>query len=106
MSLLPEGPREHVRDLDIVFDQEEVHPLRMGELYNFFNVTVPGIIRRAESERAKRGKLMIYGCLGRMKTLLPTYPPLYPLGYPPSYPKALHPIGPGALMFLCPRRSS
>src|SRR5437773_1172613 len=26
VSLLPEGPREHVRDLDIVFDQEEVHP--------------------------------------------------------------------------------
>jgi hypothetical protein len=81
----------------------------MGELYNFFNVTVPiagGIIRRAETGRAKRGKLMIYECLGCMKNFSPTYPPLYPLGYPPSYPTALHPIGPGALTFPGPRRAS
>lgn len=50
MAFLPEGAYKHVSYVDVIFDQEEIHPHRMCDLYNFFNVTAcnpGGIIPRA-----------------------------------------------------------
>src|SRR5437773_38327 len=47
VSLLPEGPREHVRDLDIVFDQEEVHS-------DFSSALSPELSHGTSSDRPRR----------------------------------------------------